>query len=281
MNVILYCRTCTNKQTDCCGCSLDIQEQILREYCNRHNYNVIGEPYREVCSSTHQDFRRPIMKQLYEYCRKHKQEVDKVLFLRWDRLTRYLEFAFIYKRKFYDELGIEINSIESPIDFKGAEWPMLLAMYCGISYTEDEKISRRTKDGVHGTLLKGKWSNKAPRGYLNKRTESGEPYVDINEVQAKTIRQVFKEVAKGAEAPNLIRRRLCPHIPSNTFYKMLRNIFYIGLIRVPAYKDAPEQIVKGQHKGIIDAETFDKVQDILSGKTYKETNNNKRQYNRK
>ena len=51
---------------------------------------------------------------------------------------------------------------------------------------------------------------------------------------------------------------------------MLRNIFYIGLIRVPAYKDDPEQKVKGQHQAIIDVETFDKVQDILSGKRKKE-----------
>ena len=35
---------------------------------------------------------------------------------------------------------------------------------------------------------------------------------------------------------------------------------------MPAYKDDPEQIVKGQHQPIIDADTFDKVQDILDGK---------------
>ena len=47
---------------------------------------------------------------------------------------------------------------------------------------------------------------------------------------------------------------------------MLRNIFYMGLIKVPAYKNDPEQIVKGQHQAIIDADTFDKVQEFLSGK---------------
>ena len=189
-----------------------------------------------------------------------------MLFLRWDRFTRNQEFAFTYKRKFYDELGIEINAIESPIDFKGTEWSMLLGMYCGAAHSEDEKISRRTKDGIHGTLLKGKCSNKAPRGYVNKRDEKGEPYVDIDEAQAGIICKAFQEVAKGVEAPNCIRRRLCPYIHKDAFYRMLHNIFYIGQIRVPAYKDDPEQIVKGQHQAIIDTETFDKVQDILCGK---------------
>ncbi len=266
MNVILYCRVSTDEQAD--GCSLDVQERFLRAYCTNNKLTIVGEeqPYKEDYSAKHYDLRRPKLKQLYNYCRKHRHEVDKVLFLRWDRFTRNQEFAFTYKRKFYDELGIEINAIESPIDFKGTEWSMLLGMYCGAAHTEDEKISRRTKDGIHGTLLNGKCSNKAPRGYVNKRDEKGESYVDIDEPQARTIRQVFHEVAKGVEAPNNIRRRLCPNIQKDAFYRMLRKIFYIGLIRVPAYKDDPEQIVKGQHQAIIDTETFNKVQDILSGK---------------
>ena len=266
MNVILYCRVSTDEQAD--GCSLDMQERYLRAYCDNHHYNIIGEeqPYREDYSAKHYDLRRPKLKQLYDYCRRHRHEVDKVLFLRWDRFTRNLEFALTYKRKFYDELGIEINAIESPIDFKGTEWSMLLGMYCGAAHTEDEKISRRTKDGIHGTLLKGKCSNKAPRGYVNRRDDKGEPYIEKDEAQAKVIKQVFEEVAKGVEAPNNIRRRLCPNIQKDAFYRMLRNIFYIGLIRVPAYKDDPEQIVKGQHQAIIDIETFNKVQDILNGK---------------
>ena len=270
MNVILYCRVSTDEQAD--GCSLDMQERYLRAYCDNHHYNIVGEekPYKEDYSAKHYDLRRPKMKQIYDYCRKHRHEVDKVLFLRWDRFTRNQEFAFTYKRKFYDELGIEINAIESPIDFKGTEWSMLLGMYCGAAHTEDEKISRRTKDGIHGTLLKGKCSNKAPRGYINKRDEKGETYVDIDEPQARTIRQVFQEVAKGVEAPNNIRRRLCPNIQKDAFYRMLRNVFYTGQIRVPAYKDEKEQIVKGQHEAIIDADTFDKVQDILSGKRKRE-----------
>ena len=263
MNVILYCRVSTDEQAD--GCSLEMQERYLNAFCQNHNYTIVGV-YHEDYSAKHYDLRRPELKAIYDYCRKHRHEVDKILFLRWDRYSRNVEFAFAYKRKFYDELGIEINAIESPIDFKGTEWSLMLSMYCGTAHAEDDKISRRTKDGIHGTLLKGRCSNKAPRGYVNKRTESGEPYVDIDEAQAKAIRKAFQEVAKGVEAPNCIRRRLCPTIPKDAFYRMLRNVFYKGEIRVPAYKDEPEQIVRGQHQAIIDAETFDKVQEILDGK---------------
>ena len=263
-NVILYCRVSTDEQAD--GCSLDMQERYLRAYCNNHNYNIVGEeqPYREDYSAKHHDLRRPKLKQLYDYCKKHKHEVDKVLFLRWDRFTRNLEFALTYKRKFYDELGIEINAIESPIDFQGTEWSMMLGMYCGAAHTEDEKISRRTKDGIHGTLLKGKCSNRAPRGYKNRRDEKGEAYVEVDEHTARIVKHAFEEVAKGVESADRIRRRVCPNIPKNTFFRMLHNVFYKGYIRVPAYKDEKEQIVKGQHEAIVDENTFDKVQDVLS-----------------
>ena len=266
MNVILYCRVSTDEQAD--GCSLDVQEERLRTYCNNHEYNIIGEeqPYKEDFSAKHYDLRRPKLKQIYEYCKKHRNDVDKILFLRWDRFTRNLEFALTYKRKFNDELGIEINSIESPIDFDGTEWSMMLGVYCGVAHTEDSKISQRTRECTRKKQLNGNCTNKAPRGYINKRTESGEAYVEVDDTQAKVIKQVFNEVAKGVEAPSYIRRRLCPNIQKDAFYRMLRNIFYIGLIRVPAYKDDPEKKVKGQHEAIIDAETFDMVQDILSGK---------------
>jgi DNA invertase Pin-like site-specific DNA recombinase len=266
MNVILYCRVSTDEQAD--GCSLDVQEERLRTYCNKHEYNIIGEeqPYKEDFSAKHYDLRRPKLKQIYEYCKKHRHKIDKILFLRWDRFARNLEFALTYKRKFYDELGIEINSIESPIDFDGTEWSMMLGVYCGVAHTEDSKIAQRTKECTRKKQLDGNCTNKAPRGYINKRTENGEAYVDIDETHAKAIRKAFQEVAKGVESANCIRKRLCPSIPRGTFFRMLRNIFYKGLIRVPAYKDEKEQIVKGLHQAIIDADTFDKVQDILSGK---------------
>ncbi len=267
MNVILYCRVSTDEQAD--GSSLEVQEERLRAYCVRHDYTIIGEkqPYTDSHSAkSHRMDDRPVIKQIYTYAKKHKKNIDKVLFLRWDRFARNLEFAFTAKRLFYDELGIEINSIESPVDFDGTEWATMLGIYCGVAHTEDVKISRRTKDGIHGTLLKGRCANKAPRGYKNVRTSKHETHVEIDEPKARLVQMVFREVAKGIETPCRIRRRLCPMIPESSFFDMLRNVFYVGKIRVPAYQGDPEQIISGQHEPLIDEATFDKVQDILDGK---------------
>ena len=256
MNVILYCRVSTDEQAN--GCSLEMQESYLRAYCANHNYNIVNEPYHEDYSAKHFDMQRPEMKKIYEYCKKNKNQVDKILFLRWDRFSRNVEFAFAYKRKFYDELGIEINAIESEIDFKGTEWSMLLAMYCGAAHTEDEKISKRTKDGIHGTLLKGKWPRKAPRGYKNLRHGEHDTEVVIDPATAPQIKAAFEEIAKGMECACSVRRRLCPSIPENSFLEMLRNIFYIGKIRVPAYggdeeidKASPSALPRREGTGVL------------------------------
>ena len=267
MNVILYCRVSTDEQAD--GCSLEIQERCLRAYCSNHQYNIVGI-YKENYSAKHYDLRRPAFKKMYDYCRKHKKEIDKILFLRWDRYARNVEFAFTYKRKIHDELGIEINAIESPIEFAGTEWSPLLSLYCGVAHTEDEKISKRTKDGIHGTLMKGKWTHKAPRGYKNVRRSKHDCWIEIDEPEATKIRALFYEVAKGVETPTSICKRMYPKLAESTFFGMMRNRFYAGYVHVPAYGNDPEQDVRGQHEPLIDEKTSDEVQDILDGKKKKQ-----------
>lgn len=262
-NVILYSRVSTDEQAD--GCSLEVQEDRLKSYCERNNFHII-ESYREDFSAKHHDLRRPEMKKIYSYCKGHKNGVDKILFLRWDRFTRNCEFALTYKRKFMDELNIEINAIENPIDFSTPEWATLFPLYCGVAHTEDEKISKRTKDGIHGTLLKGKCSGRAPLGYKNVRVSKHNCWVEVDEKNADMVRTLFNEVAKGLEMPTLIKNRLYPNLPDTTFFRTMKNKFYAGYVHVPTYNGDPEQYVKGQHEALIDLETFERVQDILSGK---------------
>ena len=270
-NVILYCRVSSDEQKT--NTSLEFQEKKLRHYCNEHGYNVIA-CYHEDFSGKHHDFARPEMRKIRDYCKKHKSEVDLILFLRWDRFSRNPEFAYMFKRMFLDDWGIEFNAIESPIDFGATEWSSLLSSYCAAAHTENNKISRRTRDGVRETLLSGRIANKAPRGYKNVHITGDNGItlaktVEIDKEKAPLIRAIFHEVAKGIESPCSIRRRIAPEIPESTFLDILRNIVYKGKIRVPATSTEPEIIVNGLHEPLVTEEIFDRVQDILDGKRKK------------
>ena len=266
MRVILYCRVSSDEQAD--GTSLDFQERVLREYCERMNYEVI-HCCREDFSAKHHDFSRPQMQWLRDYCRKHKCEVDMILFLRWDRFSRNTEFAHVFKRVFMDEMGIKFNAVENPIDFEATEWSTLFNLYAGIAQTENNKISRRTRDGIRETLLKGKCANKAPRGYKNVRTSKHETHVEIDPYHGPKVKAIFHEIAKAVETPNYIRKKFAKsgyNVPEASFFDMLRNPFYMGMIKIPKFKDEPEYLIKGIHEPLVDEETFNKVQMLLDRK---------------
>ena len=286
ITVIIYARVSSDEQKN--NTSLDFQEEQLRDYCKKMGYTVIAV-YREDYSAKDPDLKRPEMKAIYQYCKSHKGEVDKILFYRWDRYARNVEFALTYKRKFMDELEVEINAIESPIDFHGTEWATMLSIYCGVAHTEDLKISRRTKDGIRATLKAGRYPQKAPIGYLNHRISDSETHLIIDEKYAPVVAEVFRELAKGLDSietlwrkygPMLIRRKgihkdrqgiakdTTNHpISKGAFFRMVRNRLYCGEIVVPAYMDEPEEIIIGEHEPIISKATFLAAQDAIDVRT--------------
>ena len=284
-NVIIYCRVSSDEQK--MNTSLAHQEEVLCDHCRKMGYNIVGI-YKEDYSAKSRYLKRPELRAIYEYCKKHKGKIDLLLFLRWDRYSRNVGFAFDYKENF-EKLGVEINALESHIDFTGTEWATLLSLYCGVAQTERAKISRRTKDGIRKSLKEGKYVQKAPIGYLNQRVSLNETHLMIDEKIAPVIEDVFKEIAKGIEIVEKIRVRYSPllkrvnggyrtkdmavtrslknqPISRSAFYRMLRNHIYIGEVFLPAYKDEPQQYIKAIHEAIIDRKTFFLVQDILDGK---------------
>ena len=262
-NVIIYCRVSTDDQRK--GTSVDVQEERLKAYCIFKGYNIINQPEFRDCKEDEsaKDFeKRPVIQAILKYVRKHKGKVQKLLFLRWNRFSRDLFSATDVVKELLD-LGVEPNAIEEELNFSSTSWPVLLGAYIGIAQSDNIARSKATIDGIRGTLKKGRCSNKAPRGYKNIRESKHNCYVVILEEVASPIRMAFNELSKGIISANYARRKYCPHIPQSSFLDMLRNPFYMGKIRVPAYKDEPEELVQGQHEPLISQEVFYKVQDSL------------------
>ncbi len=266
-NVIIYCRVSTDEQRK--GTSVEVQEERLREYCKRMGYNIIELPNFKEDESAKTFKKRPVMQSILKYIKSHKKEVDKLLFLRWNRFSRDLPQAanVVQDLRF---MGVEPNAIEEEIDFNNSNWPTLLGIYIGQAQGDNLSRSKATKDGIYGTASQGKCYNKAPRGYKNKhRVDANgmviEKYVEFSE-EARSIRKAFEEFAKSTISADYARRRYCPQIAESTFMGMLRNPFYMGKIKVPEYNGKPSYLVDGQHEPLISEETFQKMQELLDGK---------------
>ena len=267
-NVIIYCRVSSDEQKK--GSSLEVQEERLVRECQRRKYNIIDIPHWED-ESGKTFAKRPVMSNILEYIKKHSNDVDMLLCLRWNRFSRKLSQATNKIDELREKYDVEVNTIEEPINYDAALWTTQIGMYLGQAESDNLTRSKGTKDGIHGTLEKGKWPNRAPRGYKNVHVTDDNGFVIDKLVEIDTdvspiIRKVFIEIAKGIEAPCYIRRKLCPSIPESSFLDMIRNPFYKGYVFVPEFKGIKEHLKKGVHKAIIDEETFDKVQEILDGK---------------
>lgn len=275
-NAVIYCRVSSDEQAK--GTSLDFQEASLTEYCKRNNINIVGKPFREDYSAKTFS-KRPKIKEMMAFLKSNKNDVDVVLFYTWDRYSRNLEYALTNIRQL-KKLNIGVNSIVNPLDSNSSDFPTMLGIYVGSAESENNKISLRTKNGIHDSLEAGKCTNKAPRGYRNVKIDDYNKYVEIIEEEAIKIRQIFAEVAKGVETPSYIRKQFARNgynIPETSFFEMLRKHFYIGKVFVPDFVDVangrkviPAHYVDGLHEPILktekEIEDFWKVQEILDGK---------------
>ena len=261
---ILYCRVSSDEQAK--GGSLKYQADALKRFCESNGIEVV-DIYREDYSA--KTFDRPEMKKICKkYLRKRKEvEADGLLVLRWSRFTRDASDGWDYISKF-KKYGIEVNASEEHLDFEVAESKIMLSVYLSMAEVDNDKRSKATKDGIHQALADGKCVGMAPYGYANKRTGKHECWIEFDPKEAPFVTEAFHRVAYGVESPTVVWRDLRSRgmrVSESTFFRILRNRFYIGQVFVPEYGDSPEQYVKGKHQALTDAKSFYLVQDRLDG----------------
>lgn len=122
-NVVIYCRVSSDEQGEF-GASLDAQKEFLTAHCNRNDYNIVME-VQESHSAKHHYMKRPLLKEVLGFLRKNKRQNLRLMFLKWDRFSRNLEFAMTHIRIIRDELHLELNSIENYVDFHSPDWGTL------------------------------------------------------------------------------------------------------------------------------------------------------------
>ena len=258
---ILYCRVSSDEQAK--GCSLDHQEKELREWCMRNNADVV-EVLREDYSA--KTLNRPeLCKAMKKYMHRNSG-VELFIVLRWNRLSRNAEDGNRFIKNFR-KYGVEVNAKEEWIDYSVSESKIMLGVYLSMAEVDNDKRSRATSDGIHATLLKGRWASKAPKGYVNVNRGDYDKSVEVDPISAPFVKKAFNEVAKGIKSPTMIWRELTADgfkCGETSFFDMLRNRFYIGDVFVPAYNNDPDQYVKGIHEPLIGRTIFNQVQGMLA-----------------
>lgn len=261
----LYIRVSTDEQKRK-GYSLPEQEDRLLRYCEQNQIAVKGI-FREDFSA--KDFNRPEWKKIIKTLKRNRNRPpENILFIKWDRFSRSIEYA-------YQMLGIlrELNTkpiaIDQPIDFNVPESIVMLAIYLSIPEAENSRRGRNASDGMRRARKMGRWPGRAPMGYANQSTQEGRKIIVPKQPQADLIQWGFEQFAKGTYSINQVRMMACQkglQCSKNNFWKILRNPIYCGIIKVNANKDEDIQFVKAIHEPIISEDLFHTVQLLLKSR---------------
>jgi DNA invertase Pin-like site-specific DNA recombinase len=264
-NVIIYTRVSTDEQAEK-GFSLRHQKEQLENYCNQNGYTIMAHFQDDYSAKNFSA--RPEFQKLLRFAKANQNKVDTLLFLKWDRFSRNIEAAYRMIREF-KEMGIEVNSMEQPLDLSQPDSKVLLAVYLVIPEIENDKNSLRTIDGLRKAQKEGCFTGIAPKGYINCRNSEGKSTLTFDPVLGPLIQSAFMEYAKGIYSAEQVRLNFLKKglkISRNGFLGVLKNPTYMGKIYIKPYKKEEEMIVEGLHPCIVSPEVFEKVQLILKGK---------------
>ncbi len=261
-NVLAYCRVSTKDQKDF-GNSLTVQKNRIIEFCRSHEMNIL-KIFSEDYSA--KNFNRPSFKELKAFVKANK--VDYVIVHKWDRFSRNLWRALRVIEDF-KKLGIEINSVESWIEYDTPDHIIMLGMYLSTPEAENSKIGERSRTGTRQALREGRYVKSHPKGYKSGLNSDGKPLMQPDPKIAPRITQLFNDYSTGLYSQQQLLskyNKLGLKLTKSALSRLLSNPLYMGKVRVPKYKGEPEELVEGKHIALITPETFNVVQNLKKGK---------------
>ncbi|WP_338631020.1 recombinase family protein [Clostridium baratii] len=283
--VAIYARVSTVEQAEE-GYSIDEQDRLLREYCEKQEWEIY-RTYSDRGISGKDIKHRPELKQMLKDSEENK--FDMVLVWKINRLSRKL--ADILKMvEIFEKNNVTFKSYSEPFETNTPAGKMQFQMMALIGEFERGTIAQNVKMGMLARAREGKWCGNRVLGYdivpvegsLNKKRK--ETRLVINEKEAESIRLIFNEYSngKGYKAITSKLNRLGYKTKKGNNFSVgsirdiLTNPVYIGKVRYNVRQDWSEKrrkninpnpiIVDGIHEPIISIEIWDKVQKIMESK---------------
>lgn len=257
LDVFGYIRVSTKTQID--GYGLKMQEEAIRDFCKKNNYNLVDIFSDEGVSGT--EFGRNGLNDLLTSFGR----IETVIVLNTSRLWRNSNVKLLIHRELHkrsaDVISIEQKNYsiynKDPNDFLINGMIELLDQYERMSISMKLSQGRRTK------IKSGeKACGTAPLGYVwNDKAE-----IIVDKDSAAIVQMIFKKYLELGSLSKLkayldgvnIRSGRGNRFSKQTLSDILRNDFYKGILR---HSDI---ILTGNHEPIINKIIFGKVQALLN-----------------
>lgn len=238
----IYVRVSTDDQKDN-GYSIDSQLRMIKEYCERNNYDIVST-YNDAGYSG-KDLMRPEMQRLLQDIKSKK--IDKLVAIKVDRLTRN-NFDGFWLLNYCEEHNVKIELILEPYDVSTANGEMIFGMNLVFGQRERKEIGARTKRAMEEMALEHIHPSKAPYGYIRNK-ETG--HLEVEPIEAQVVKEIFNLCKKGHSTRNIatIMKDNNAYLKQGKWkadrvYKILTNSIYIGIFEYGKYKRKPQDILR-------------------------------------
>ena len=255
-----YARVSTPRQGEK-GVSLQEQKSAIERYAAIHGLGITRWfEERESASSAG----RPAFGDMLRLLR--LGNAQGVIIHKIDRSARNMQdWADVGKLA---DAGVEVHFATENVDLKTVTGRLSADIQAVVAAHYSRNLREEVKKGLYGRLKQGFYPFRAPIGYL----DQGKAKVKIPDpVRAPLIREAFSLYCSGKfSLPDLaeemfrkgLRNRNGRHVTQTGITTVLKNPFYIGLMRI----DRNGQTFPGIHEPLITTEIFEKTQAVLAGK---------------
>ncbi len=266
---VIYARVSSIRQT-VDGSGLDTQETRSREFARSKNYKVEAVFQDDVSGSL---IDRPGMKDMLAHLRKHRARGTVVIIDDISRLARGLH-AHLELRSAIAKAG---GFLESPsIEFgEDSDSQLVEHLLASVSQHARMKNADQTRARMKARIQNGYHAFAKPMGYKWLRVSGRGMMLTPDEPIASVLREALEGFAAGRlETQADVRRFLLDHplfpksaagnLAHSRIGQILRQCAYAGCVEAPKWGVSMR---KGHHQAIISLDTYQRIQDRLSGNT--------------
>jgi DNA invertase Pin-like site-specific DNA recombinase len=261
---VSYARVSSKEQE--LGFSLESQVKTLRGYAASNDLDTVKE-FTFPESAKQQG--RKHFNEMLDYLRRNR-DVRVVLVEKTDRLSRNLH-DFVMVEDFVEELDIEIHLIkEGQVLRRGSksQYKLVQELFALLGRNYILNLQEEILKGQAAKAEMGQYPGRALFGYAHDwetRTIVAHP------TKASLVKLIFELYSSGTYSVEELRKKIIEEtserLSKSMLHRILKSRFYLGFFTWRGRE------YKGIHPPLVDSSTFERVQDIVGGRSKAEPRN--------
>ncbi len=254
MRAALYVRVSTVRQVRKADSSLETQRELLTAYAHQRGWSVV-EVYEDAGLSA-KDLDRPNLQRLLRDLEAGR--FDVVPTYKYDRISRSTRDLLELIERFA-RAGVDFVSTTQQLDTSTPQGKFMLTILVGMAQFEREMTADRTRDKMYHRAAAGKWNGgTVPFGYMVDKAKALVPH-PRDAVQVQRAFELYRSHRSTLQVAKLLQAEFPKGRAWTTgnLAGVLRNRVYTGKLVYAG------EIHEGQHEALVDAPTFEAVQEHL------------------